>query len=105
MSPRVYRMLQASWVDTGMRSIQYVSHYQLSTLLMLSRQQSAKVGRFQVGIVDVNFDSAKKWVEQLGYVGPLVTGAFSRRPALEPYKDGDVWKVAGIQGESQVFKD
>lgn len=72
--------------------------------LTISRQHAAKAGRFQAGIVDVNFDNALEWIKSLGYVGPLALAVDDTKlsPALEPYKDGEVWKVAGIHGEPRV---
>ncbi|KAF9004459.1 hypothetical protein BDZ89DRAFT_967025, partial [Hymenopellis radicata] len=61
-------------------------------------------GRFQVGIVDINFDTysnAAAWLKKMGYAGLPTTLAVddtALKPALRTYKDGSRWMVAGLHG-------
>ncbi|KAJ3766785.1 hypothetical protein FB446DRAFT_610357, partial [Lentinula raphanica] len=75
-STRAYNLMQGELGGRSLRSI---------------KQRQSSNGRFQSGVVDINFDDALKWVQEIGYDGPLALAVDDTKltPALRSYKDGD----------------
>ncbi|KAI0059300.1 hypothetical protein BV25DRAFT_1809175 [Artomyces pyxidatus] len=89
--PRGYRILQAEFAGRTLRNISLIQQ---------------KIGRFQSGIVAVNFDAALQWAFELGYSGPFILAVDDTKvlTALRSYVDGTKWKLGGMHGTVKTFK-
>ncbi|KAJ3922790.1 hypothetical protein F5877DRAFT_32910, partial [Lentinula edodes] len=89
-SSRAYNLIQQ---ELGGRTLRSIKHLQ------------SKNGRYQPGIVGVNFDKLAEKLQKIGYDGPLALAVDDTKlvPALRAYKDGNVWKMAGMHEHVYVF--
>ena len=108
ISPRAYALVQAEFGGRSLRSmasVVFCTGFMRILTLELPRSIRAKQGRFQPGIVDLNFDRALEWTKQLDYSGPFVLATDDTKliAALRSYQDGGVWRLAGMHGRVEVF--
>jgi hypothetical protein len=81
----------------------------VSSILLIpntySRHLCSKVGPFQPGIVDANFEAAAEWAKDMGYTGnfQLAVDDTKITAGVRTYLDGSEWKVAGMHSRVETF--
>ena len=73
--------------------------------LPCTRQLRAKQGQFKPGIADENSDAALAWAHTFDWNGPFILAVDDTKltPALQSYRSGSEWYLAGFHGVVHSF--